>query len=55
MFLLKKALKDKLDLEWNINRNGKYYYLRLRSKDNGKFINNIRPFITESFKYKVLL
>lgn len=53
-FILKKALKDKLDLEWNINKNGKYFYLTLRSKDHEKFFNGIKPFITESFKYKIL-
>ena len=55
LFILKKALKDKLDLEWNINRQGKYYYLRLRSKDNEKFLTNISPYITKSFQYKILL
>ena len=54
LFILKKALKEKLDLEWNINKNGKYYYLRLRCKDIPKFMNGIRPYITESFKYKIL-
>lgn len=54
LLLLKKALKDKLDLEWNINKNGKYYYLRLRSKDINKFMLGISSFITPSFKYKIL-
>lgn len=53
-FILKKALKEKLDLEWNINRHGKYYFLRLRCKDLNKFMNKIRPYITDSFKYKIL-
>lgn len=52
-FILKKALKEKLDLEWNINRNGKYYVLRLRAKDVNKFIENITPYIVPSFQYKL--
>lgn len=55
LFILKKALKDKLDLEWNINKNGKYFYLRLRSKDIQKFIDGITPYICKSFLYKVTL
>lgn len=54
LFILKKSLKEKLDLEWNINKNGKYFYLTLRSKDNMKFFNGINKFITPSFKYKIL-
>lgn len=54
LFILKRALKDKLDLEWNINKNGKYYYLRLRRKDFNKFMKGISPWITDSFKYKIL-
>ena len=55
LLLLKKALKDKLDLEWNINKNGKYFYLRLRNKDIPKFIDGIAPFMCSSFLYKVTL
>lgn len=55
LLLLKKSLKDKLDLEFNINKQGKYYYLRLRTKDVQKFISNITPYITPSFLYKVTL
>ena len=55
LFLLKKALKDKLDLEFNINRQNKYYYLRLRTKDVYKFIEGITPYILPSFLYKVTL
>ena len=55
LLLLKKALKEKLDLEWNINKNGKYFYLRLRTKDVTKFVDGIKPFICPSFLYKVTL
>lgn len=54
LYILKKALKEKLNLEWNINKNGKYYYLRLRKKDFNKFMEGISPWITDSFKYKIL-
>ena len=52
-FLLKKALKEKLDVEFNINRQGPYYYLRLRTKDVIKFCRGVEPFMKESFKYKI--
>lgn len=52
--LLKKTLKDKLDLEWNVNKIGKYFYLTLRTKDHDKFFKNIKPYITPSFMYKIL-
>lgn len=51
--LLKKAIKDKLDLEFNINRQNSYYYLRLRSKDVVKFCKGVEPYMKESFKYKI--
>lgn len=52
-FILKKALKDKLDLEWNINRQNTYYYLRLRSKDIDKFMEMTAPHVLPSFQYKI--
>ena len=51
--LLKKAIKEKFDLEFNINRQGKYYYLRLRTKDVAKFCYGVKPFMKESFLYKI--
>lgn len=54
LYILKKALKDRLDLEWNINKNGKYFYLTLRSKDVFKFMQNIKQYVTPSFMYKIL-
>lgn len=53
LFLLKKALKDKLDLEWNIQKHNKYFFLRLRMKDVPKFIEGITPYIHPSFLYKI--
>lgn len=55
LLLLKKALKDKLDLEFNINKQNQYFYLRLRTKDISKFIEGITPYILPSFLYKVTL
>lgn len=52
--LLKNALKNKLDLEFNIQRSKEFYYLRLRTKDIRKFMDGIRPYITPSFSYKIL-
>lgn len=54
MFILKKTLKEYLDLEWNINRQNSYYYLRLRCKDVEKFMVGVSPYITNSFNRKVL-
>lgn len=51
---LKNQLKDKLDLEWNINRQNQYYYLRLRNKDISNFYSGIKPYILPSFSYKIL-
>lgn len=53
LFILKKALKERLDLEWNINRQGKYYYLRLRNKDLNKFMEGVAPYILPSFQRKL--
>jgi len=55
LFILKKALKDLLDLEWNINRQNSYFYLRLRTKDIAKFMGMIQPHMTPSFQRKVLV
>ena len=58
---LKRAIKNKLDVEFNINKNTSsktgitYYYLTLRTKDVIKFITNISPYITKSFMYKIEL
>lgn len=52
--LLKKALKDKLDLEWNVVKTGgKYHALRLRMKDFDKFMLGILPYMLDSFSYKL--
>lgn len=52
-FILKKALKERLDLEFNINRQNQYYYLRLRMKDFNKFMEMVAPHVLPSFQYKI--
>lgn len=51
---LKQQIKDKLNIEFNINKNNKYYYLRLRNKDIKIFYTNISKYIFPSFQYKIL-
>lgn len=51
--LLKRVLKDSLDLEFNVCGN-KYYFLRLRSKDYEKFLNGVKPYVFPSFNYKLI-
>lgn len=53
-FLLKKALKETLDLEFNINKAGNYYNMRLRAKDVVKFMNGVSPYVLPSFSYKLV-
>lgn len=52
-WLLKKTLKEVFDLEFNINRQNSYWYLRLRTKDADKFEETISPFVLPSFSYKL--
>jgi len=52
-FLLKKALKEKLDLEFNVHRHSKYWFLTLRSKDSKKFEQLVGPHVLSSFDYKL--
>lgn len=52
--LLKRAIKEILDLEFNVVKTGgKYYTLRLRSKDLDKFMEGVSPYILNSFSYKL--
>jgi len=62
LFLLKKSLKIKFDLDWNINRHsaGKnnkkiYYQLRLLTKHNQMFVDIVKPYIetVPSMLYKL--
>lgn len=55
--LLKKAIKDNLGIEFNVNkqryRDRIYYYLTLRTKDQAVFLNNIKPYVLNCFAYKL--
>ena len=51
--LLKESIRDTLGVEFNINRHGKYYYLRLRSRDVEKFCIGVKPYMKNSFSYKI--
>lgn len=52
--LLKQCIRDTMGVEFNVVRTGrKYYTLRLRSRDIPTFIEGVRPYILESFNYKI--
>lgn len=51
--LLKQAIRDRLGVEFNVNRHGKYYYMRLRSRDVEKFCVGVLPYMKDSFSYKI--
>lgn len=51
---LKQQLKEKFNLEWNINKQNQYFYLRLRNKDVIAFYEGVMPFMLPSFRYKIL-
>ena len=54
LLLLKKAIKENLDIEFNVVKTGnKYYCLRLRHKDFDKFMKGISNYILPSFLYKL--
>lgn len=52
--VLKQTIKTTLDVEFNINKAGDYWCLRLRSKDVNKFMDGVEPFMKDSFKYKII-
>lgn len=58
-FLIKKAIKEYLGIEFNIgkhslNKNGEQtYILNLLSSSFERFIEGVKPFILPSFKYKL--
>lgn len=56
LFLIKKSLKIKFDLDWNINKtSNKYYQLRLLNKHNEKFFKIIEEYVKQvpSMMYKL--
>lgn len=52
--VLKQTIRDNLGVEFNVNRQNKYFYLRLRVKDVNKFMGGIEPYMKDSFKYKII-
>lgn len=50
---LSKAIYDATGIKSNINRHGQYYYLRVPVKDSGNFYRAVKPYVTESFNYKL--
>lgn len=52
--ILKKTIRDNLGVEFNVNRQNKYFYLNLRTKDVNKFMDGVMPFMQDSFKYKIV-
>lgn len=48
LFLIKKSLKIKFDLDWNINKTSyRFYQLRLLSHHNQKFVDIVYPYIKQ--------
>jgi hypothetical protein len=52
-WLLKRSLKEVFNLEFNVSRHGKYWYLRLRAKDSSVFEGIVSPHVLPSFQYKL--
>lgn len=52
-WLLKKAIKETLNLEFNIVKKGMKYELGLRQSDSKAFEELVEAFILPSFKYKI--
>lgn len=47
------VIKKEFGIESTINRQSKYTYIRIKGKSIYKFFSTIKPFILESFKYKI--
>lgn len=54
ILMLKKAIKDNLNLEFNLQKQGKYKFLRLRCKNVIQFMELVSPYIFPSFEYKLI-
>lgn len=53
-WLLKKTIKDRLGIEFNVHRHYHRYFLSLRAKDYEQFKLNFESFIKPSFSYKLI-
>jgi hypothetical protein len=52
MFLRSK-LKEKLNLDWNVVKDGRNYRLKLSAQQIPLFINGVKQYIAPSFHYKI--
>jgi hypothetical protein len=50
---LSKAIYEKTGIRTTVNRHGKYFFLRIKSKDIQLFIEVVSPYILPSFSYKL--
>lgn len=50
---LSKTMYDKTGIRSTVNKHGKYFYIRIKSKDIQLFIDTVRPYIKPSFYYKL--
>ena len=50
---LRKVFVEKLGVVWNINRNGNTWQLNLAKKSRDVWFDGIRPFVIDSYKYKL--
>lgn len=50
---IRKAFIEKLDIIWNINRNGNTWQLNLAKQSKDSWFKNINPYIVDSYKYKL--
>lgn len=53
-WLLKKGIKDRLGIEFNIQRHYDRYFLALRTKDYEQFSNECYKYVLPCFNYKLL-
>lgn len=49
---LKKQIKEKLGVEWNVCKCGKYWRLCLLRSSQPRFFSEIKPYLLSSFLYK---
>ena len=50
---LSKAIYEQTNIRSTVNRHNKYYFLRIKTADLGKFVETVSPFVLPSFSYKL--
>jgi hypothetical protein len=50
---LSKAIYEKTSIRTTVNRHGKYFFLRVKSADIQLFVDTVKPYLCESFYYKL--